>query len=311
MDGTWDGTVTFDGGTPARSVQVPVKPNLETTVAVRFALRGGLGRMWVPAGGGILGYTEQELLVDHASQTGVTASGARAVAFDADGNLWATFSDGVRMYTPDSLADPNAQPAKTVALNDATGIAIRGDTIAVASCAGNSRVHVLPHRSDADCPRASSRSTCPWGISYDTGNNGKLWVASKQAGANGHVYRFPAAGGTAEGGVGAAVPDAYGVAVDPSGNVWVSSCSGNLVQTADPRHAGTPLSLTDFPCPGGLAFDKQGGLWVLSAGAGNGTSGSLVSISGGTPTSQLNSLSQVTFGGIAFDPAATNLPVHQ
>ena len=74
---------------------------------------------------------------------------------------------------------------------------------------------------------------------------------------------------------------------------------------------GTPLSLSDFPCPGGLAFDKQGGLWVLTAGAGNGTSGSLVSISGSTPTSQLNSLSQVTFGGIAFDPAATNLPVHQ
>ena len=137
VDGTWDGTVTFDGGTPARSVQVPVTPNLQTNVLVTFALRGGLGRMWVPAGGGILGYTETELLVDHASQTGLTAAGARAVAFDADGNLWATFSDGVRMYPPGALSDPNAQPTKTVTLANATGIAIRGATVAVGICSGS------------------------------------------------------------------------------------------------------------------------------------------------------------------------------
>jgi len=35
-----------------------------------------------------------------------------------------------------------------------------------------------------------------------------------------------------------------------------------------------------------------------------------VSISGGTPTSQLNSLTQVTFGGFAFDPGAVGLPTH-
>jgi len=87
VDGIFDGTVIFDGGTPARSVQVPVKPNLESTVIVQFALRGFLGRMWVPAGGAIAGYDENELLVDHATQTGLSVADARAVAFDADGNL--------------------------------------------------------------------------------------------------------------------------------------------------------------------------------------------------------------------------------
>ena len=33
VDGVWDGTVQFDGGTPARSVQVPVRPNAESAVA--------------------------------------------------------------------------------------------------------------------------------------------------------------------------------------------------------------------------------------------------------------------------------------
>ena len=311
VDGTWDGTVTFDGGTPARSIQVPVKPNLETTVAVRFALRGGLGRMWVPAGGGILGYTEPELLVDHSSETGITAAGARAVAFDADGNLWATFSDGVRMFTPDSLADPNAQPAKTVSLANATGIAIRGNTIAVGSCSASTGGVSTFTRTDA-APTATATPIsvgCVWGLSYDAGNNGKLWVVSK---SQSKVYRFNSPTGTIDLN-GVALADAYGIAVDGSGNAWVSSCSGNSVQEISPTGTlvGSALSLTDFPCPGGLAIDKQGGLWVLSAGGGTGSSGSLVSISGITPTSQLNSLTQVTFGGIAFDPAASSLPVHQ
>jgi hypothetical protein len=70
---------------------------------------------------------------------------------------------------------------------------------------------------------------------------------------------------------------------------------------------GSAISFTNYPCPGGLALDKQGNLWVLSAGGGN---GSLVTINGGTPTSQLNNLTQITFGGFAFDPAATGLPTH-
>lgn len=313
VDGIWDGTVQFDGGTPARSVQVPVKPNQETTVAVTFALRGGLGRLWLPVDGAIRSYTENQLLVDRASQNGLSVGGARAVAFDADGNLWATFSDGVRMFTPDLLASDGSTPARTISLNDATGVAIRGDTIAVASCSGNS-VSTFS-RSDANAtPSKIITVTCPWGISFDGANTGKLWVTSKQAGVNGHVYRFPADGGTAESGVGAgaAVADAYGVVVDASTppNVWASSCTGNFIQQVSPT-VGSALALPDFACPGGLAFDKLGNLWVLSAGNQSNPSGNLVQVSGSSGSVQLNSLTQVTFGGLAFDPGAAGLPVHQ
>src|SRR5262249_4080543 len=112
VDGIWDGTVVFDGGTPARSVQVPVLPNQQTTANATFALRGGMGRVWIPVDGAIRSYTENQLLVDHASETGLSVAGARAIAFDADGNLWATFSDGVRMYTPDSQAHDGATAAR-------------------------------------------------------------------------------------------------------------------------------------------------------------------------------------------------------
>jgi hypothetical protein len=309
VDGIWDGTVSFDGGTPARSVQVPVKPNLETVVAVTFALRGGLGRMWVPASGSIRGFTETELLVDHDSTTGFVASGARAVAFDADGNLWATFSDGVRMFTPDALASGDSTPAKTVGLANATGIAIRGDTVAVGSCSANTGgVSTFSRSAASPSPTATQVSVgCVWGLSYDVGNNGKLWVASK---SGSKIYRFTT-GFTVD--TSATVTDAYGVAVDTSGNAWVSSCSGNSVQEVSSTGSlvGSPVTTPDLTCPGGLAFDKQGNLWVLSNGTGNNPVGNLVEVSGGGGQLQLNSLSQVTFGGIAFDPAAAGLPVHQ
>ena len=266
--------------------------------------------MWIPAGGAIAGYDENELLVDHATQTGLSVADARAVAFDADGNLWATFSDGVRMYTPDTLAASGSTAAKTVSLPGATGIAIRGTTIAVATCSGSNGGVSTFTRTDANpSPSATTISGCIWGISYDVGNNGKLWVASK---SQGKVYRFKADLSTIDL-AGFAFADAYGIAIDTSGNAWVSSCSGDLVQEFNSAGTavGSALALPEFDCPGGLAFDKAGNLWVLSAGSGATPSGNLVSVASGSGTVQLNSLSQISFGGVAFDPGAAGLPVSQ
>jgi hypothetical protein len=310
VDGIWDGTVQFDGGTPARSVQVPVRPNAEATVAVSFALRGGLGRLWIPVDGAIRGFTENQLLVDHASENGTSVAGARALAFDADGNLWATFPDGIRMFSPTTMAGNGSTADRTIDLTDATGVAIRGDIVAVASCSGNS-VSIFSRSVVNTTPAAIITVTCPWGISFDGGDTGKLWVTSKQSGVNGHVYRFPAGGGDPENGVGAAVPDAYGVVVDASSppNVWVSSCTGNFIQQVSPT-LGSQFSPPDlFSCPGGMAFDKQGGLWVLSAG--NGLNGNLVQVIGTNGTVQLSTLTEVRFGGLAFNPGAAGLPTHQ
>ena len=312
VDGTWDGIVSFDGGTPGRSVQVPVAPNAETAVAVQYTLHGGLGRLWVPASGAIAGFTENELQVDHATSTGVTAAGARAAAFDSDGNLWATFPDGVRMWTAASLPTVNPSPARTVAISGgATGIAIRGDTVAVGLCNnGNSGGVSTFSRTDANPTLAPFNTTvgCVWGISYDVANSGKLWIVSK---SGSKVYRYNSNGTIDLNGV--SVTDAYGIAVDFSGNAWVSSCSGNSIQEIGP--GGTPigsaLALPDFACPGGMAWDKRGGLWVLSQGNTQNPSGNLLVVNGGTGTVQLPALSSATFGGIAFAPAAVGLPVRQ
>jgi ligand-binding sensor domain-containing protein len=309
VDGIWDGAVRFDGGTPARSVQVPVRPNAETTVAVTFALRGGQGRLWMPVDGAIRSFTESQLLGDHASENGISVGGIRALAFDADGNLWATFSGGIQMFTPETQAGDLSTPARTVTLADATGIAIRGDTVAVATCNGSSGGVSTFSRSDVNATPAPLPISvgCIWGISYDVGDNGKLWVASKN---QGKVYRFNAAGTASDFPSAPSVSDAYGLAVDSGGSAWVTSCSGNSVVEISPAgEAGSPLSLPDFSCPGGVAFDKQESLWVVSEGTQD--NGNLIQVAGGNGTVQLNSLTQVTFGGVAFNPGAAGLPTHQ
>ena len=40
----------------------------------------------------------------------------------------------------------------------------------------------------------------------------------------------------------------------------------SVVQIDPAGAAGSPLALPEFSCPGGLAFDKQGNLWVVSEG---------------------------------------------
>jgi sugar lactone lactonase YvrE len=52
-----------------------------------------------------------QLLVDHASENGISVGGIRAVAFDADGNLWATFSGGIQMFTPETQASDGSTAA--------------------------------------------------------------------------------------------------------------------------------------------------------------------------------------------------------
>lgn len=178
----------------------------------------------------------------------------------------------------------------------------------VATCSGNPSDGVFTFsRSDANAnPVQLGVSVgCTYGISFDVGNNGKLWVASK---SQGKVYRFT---GTTADFSGVTVSDAYGLAVDTAGNAWVTSCSGNSLQQINSTGSpvGSALALPDSVCPGGLAFDKQGSLWVLSEGSQD--NGTLVQVTGGNGVVQLSSLTQVTFGGVAFNPGAAGLPTHQ
>jgi sugar lactone lactonase YvrE len=306
VDSVFDGLVSIDGGTPdSPSANLAVVANAQSKAQVDFVLRGGRGRLWVPASDNLLGYTENDLFVTQVSDTGFSAPGGRAIAFDADGNLWATSPTGVQMYQASVLGQPNAAPSRTVTVNDAKGIAVNGDTVLVASGA-DGKVYRL-FRSTQDAPAAFITGVSgPRGVAFDSA--GKVWVAS-----SGAVARYPATGGgSSETSV--AFADALGVAIDVNGGVWASSCSGNRVQQLTPS-VGTAITDPDFLiCPGGLAFDNSGALWVLSKGQGPSFDGALVRIAGpaaGGVGNAITPMHQVDFGGIAFSPAKVGLPVHQ
>jgi hypothetical protein len=306
VDSIFDGLVSVDGGTPdVPSASLAVVANAQSKAQVDFVLRGGRGRLWVPAADNLLGYTENDLFVTQVADTGFSAPGGRAIAFDADGNLWATFPTGVQMYAASVLGQPGATASRVVAVNDATGVAIKGDTVLVASCNDNKVYRLFRSTQDAPAAFITGGVSCPWGVAFDSA--GKVWVASKNSGA---VARFPATGGGSSE-TSTAFADAYGVAIDASGNVWASSCSGNMVEQLP---SGTPITDPNFLiCPGGLAFDNSGALWVLSKGQGP-TPGALVRITGpaqGNVGNAITPMNQVNFGGIAFSPANAALPVHQ
>ena len=289
VDGVWDGAVQFDGGTPARSVQVPVRPNAETGVGVTFALRGFLGRAWLPVSGGI-----HRLHGDRPP--------GRPRQRDADRRLcWRSAGGGFRrrreplgdflrttqsaMYTPDVLNGASPQAAKTVSVSNPTGIAIRGNIIAVGSCslASTGAVSTFARHTSRAAATTAIPVGCVWGISFDAGDNGKLWVMSRSGQSK--VYRFTAAtSGTVDPAfTTASITDAYGIAVDASGNAWVSSCSGNSVQQISPpaRRSARP-SPSRLPVPG-RARSRQAGRPLGPLSAGNGGQREPGPVSGGTP----------------------------
>src|SRR5262249_50495028 len=158
------------------------------------------------------------------------------------------------MFSPATLASNGSTADRTISLANATGIAIRGDTIAVATCSGAAGGVSTFSRSGTNAtPVATSISVgCIWGISYDTGNTGKLWVASR---SQNKVYRFKADFSGSD--FGPTLTDAYGVAVDTAGNAWATSCSGSVLQQISSTGSlvGSAIALSDPSCPGGLAFD--------------------------------------------------------
>ena len=213
-------------------------------------------------------------------------SGSRGIAFDSSGNLWVI--DGVNnrvlMYPKANLVTGGAA---TVELGQPSGTAFTSKT---ANNGGLSATSLFN----------------PFYLSFDS--SGNLWVADHN---NNRILMYPKASlgtngaaatvelgqpsGTAftsnnadNGGLSATslyIP--FGIAFDPSGNLWVGDQSNNRVLMYPKANLGTNgaaatvelgqpsgtafisntannggLSATSLDFPHGLAFDSSGNLWV-------------------------------------------------
>ena len=171
-------------------------------------------------------------------------------------------------------------------------------------------------------------STCPEGLSFDSA--GDLWLVGNSQNA---IMRYPAAAladaaPAADVTMHLAKPYDYPTAsaFDRSGNLWVAQCGTFIGVTAytpaqlaagadvDPAIA---LTSSSWACPVGIAFDNAGNLWEVDNNSPTGGSLTQVSAaqlvaSGAVTTAAPISIGAPdwSWGGIAFYPAPSTLPIH-
>jgi sugar lactone lactonase YvrE len=243
----------FDGTPGSATVTAGAVSNLTAS----YAQRGGTGRLWLPLmGAQVAGYAASGLGGAAQAQPGVLTSSSgnpEAVAFDADGNMWvaSSASHTLEKYTPSQLAmTGKVTPTVTIstntsnfgALSNPNGLAFDKDgNLWVANLSNNTVVkftsaQLAQSSSPLPVVTISSNSNVPGNGSLNQPNclafdrDGNLWVTNR-TGAQPIVKYTPA-------------QQAVGGVVTPA--VMIGANNGSL----------------NFPM--GIAFDKDGNLWVAN-----------------------------------------------
>jgi sugar lactone lactonase YvrE len=314
--------------------------NTFANLDVIYRPRPDTGKLWLPVrddhklialSPGTLGFNSPANPAI-AVGTGV-ASGPNAIAFDADGNLWATDSDtaSVIMFTASQLAS-SGTPTPTVTidgtgfLSGPVGLAFDGDgSLWIASSATNSVVRYTADQlssSGAPVPAVLTRPSIvrPFGVAFDAGSN--LWISNRDANT---VVMFPKADLDFLNNIPAAItlttgslPE--GLAFDKDGNLWVANLGSDSlmrfpVQGLTSGTVVADITLTDnngsLASPTGLAFDNAGRLYVTNV-----TTKTLAVfetsalVTSGSPTARLTSgLGDTDVAMPAFNLPPNNLPL--
>ncbi|WP_342375313.1 hypothetical protein NVS55_28965 [Myxococcus stipitatus] len=236
-------------GSPAATVLLSSNPAVPRASGLAFDARGNL---WMALGSGELRrYPARDLGASGAKTPDVVLTGTAlkggtpgpiAIAFDAQGNLWATigFSNKViRLGSAQLTSTTTVVPEVELAgLGDPAGLAFdpSGNLWVGDSSSGRSRVHKVA----AESLRASGTVTPVTSID------------AKTTLPSGNSFTGPS-----------------GLAFDGEGNLWVAySGSGIVARLTPDNQRGTgevtlaPTVQLDVGGPRELAFDETGGLWL-------------------------------------------------
>jgi sugar lactone lactonase YvrE len=216
--------------------------------------------------------------------------GAKALAFDKNGNLWSTvvWADKVVRFTPSQIA-ASGEPVAAVEISGLNG---------------------------------------PGGLAFD--KNGNLWVTADEKVMRIDAARLGASGPGADltitmqrpmtdpatGPIGAG----RGIAFDKDGNLWVEA--GSLlckIAAADLTGMGPKdvvpavrLTMTVTGLPAGLTFDEGGGLWIASSTGkfGRYTAAQLAATADANPSVVITSADVGYADFFAVYPAPAGLPLY-
>jgi DNA-binding beta-propeller fold protein YncE len=191
------------------------------------------------------------------------------LVFDPAGNLYVASNHRSNFSIKKILVDGTVTTfADSTLLDGPHGLALdsRGN-LYVANSAGDSIVKFTPAGVGAFFADRHDGLTEPISLAFDAA--GILYVSNANGGApgsNGRVLKFTPDG------VGSVFNEtdfqsAYGLALDPDGNVYVSNNAGNTVEKFAPD--GTDLGLfasSGLNAPLGIMFDRKGNLYVANEG---------------------------------------------
>ncbi len=319
------------------------------TASAAFSFLPGSGGLWIAnqTAGTVVDYTSAQLSTGN-SAVATTAIVADTIApfgdaFDANGNLWVTLTNGVvAEYAAIQLAAGGAPPP-TVSiispgtLTEAQGLAFDASgNLWVANGNTNTILQFTPAQLAAGGVQGpavaistdSGSSNGPTGIAFDA--SGDLWVASTFPGA---LEEFNPSQLTASGMPAPSVTlsDTSGsivgplmIAFDAAGDLWVANGNlstssvvmfspGQLIASGSPIPPVTLLPNSgSLDAPAGLAFDASGDLWVsnfLGASLVEFTPNQLTTSDSPTPVVSFLGGSLAGPIGLAFDPHAGGLPI--
>jgi sugar lactone lactonase YvrE len=260
------------------------------------------------------------------------------VAFDDDGTMWVASQDDSLLlaFAPGALNGAGSRAARTVitstrgSLSGPTGLAFdRQHRLWVINNRSATLVRFDRDQLAAGGPQAPAVTLRmpgnPVALAFDAA--GSLWVSDNQFSI---IVKFPAAqlatSGSPVPALSLTVADSLvnpaGLAFDAAGKLWVANTGrNNLVAFSPAQLAGTgPLApdVTVSPTGGslsipvGLAFDGDGGLWVVG-GAGLLTrfsGASLLATGAPAPDALLQVSGHSLFWSAAFWPRPAGLPLN-
>ncbi len=313
--------------------------------SVKYAVRSGSGKLWVPlfAGHSFGGYTPSQLVVSGSPTPNVaigTSVNNEAVTFDRSGNAWVVTSftnNTIFKYTPSQMASSGTPTpavmisANSGSLNNPVGMAFDANGNLWIGNFGNSTLakYTTSQLISSGSPAPSviiggSALSNPIGVAFDASNN--LWVSN--LGKNTIVKYTPGqltSTGTPTPDTlsGSAISAPRGLAFDVNGNLWVASSGfskllmftpGQLAGSGNPTPTVT-ISATagSLNIPQSVAFDNSGSLWVVNV---NGTmvqfsAAQLVSSGSPAPVVTISGLGSVDVAQLAFNPPPPNLPIYR
>jgi streptogramin lyase len=206
----------------------------------------------------------------------------QGIAIDATGNVWVAnlIANTLSEFTPAGLAISSTTGYKGGGVNEPTAIAI--DLTGNAWVANAQGTGVSEFQGYAPVSPSSGFPVCAAPSSHGVAIDGlnQVWFANEfgfsgiynsEGLQNAGCIGVLANAGTTVGSYGSGYLDgAFGVAIDGTGNVWISNQSGNSL--TELSSSGTPISPFAGYTGGGLnvpdsiAIDGGGSVWAVNAG---------------------------------------------